>query len=51
MTTEGDTNEPSFMLLATHCINCSQVFSKKLKVCPKCGNELGLVWDKVRYGD
>ena len=43
--------EPSVMLLATHCSSCSMIFSKNLKVCPKCEKELGLVWDKARDDD
>ncbi|HEA84163.1 MAG: hypothetical protein H0Z16_00210 [Thermodesulfobacterium sp.] len=31
------------------CLKCNYIFSEEKKVCPKCGADMGMVFEKLGY--
>jgi|UniRef100_A0A7V5N222 hypothetical protein len=31
------------------CLKCNYIFSEEVKICPKCGSDMGMVLEKLGY--
>lgn len=31
------------------CLKCNYIFSEEIKICPKCGSDMGMVLEKLGY--
>ncbi len=31
------------------CLKCNHIFSEEIKICPKCGSDMGMVLEKLGY--